>query len=73
MRAATETRFAMPAGYTEQYAHHLNFFESVRSRKPVIEDAVFGLRAAGPALLSNISYFENKLCLWDPEKMVIKG
>jgi hypothetical protein len=38
----------MPAGYTEQYAHHLNFFESVRSRKPVVEDAVFRLRAAGP-------------------------
>ena len=72
MRASTEQRFAMPPGYTEQYAHHLNFFEHVRSRQPVIEDAVFGLRAAGPALLSNISYFNNKLCLWDPERMQIK-
>jgi predicted dehydrogenase len=72
MRAATEQKFAIPAGYTEQYAHHLNFFESVRSRKPVIEDAVFGLRAAGPALLSNISYFEKKLCRWNPEKMVMQ-
>ena len=31
---------------------------AVRIRKPVIEDAVFGFRAAGPALLSNMSYFE---------------
>jgi predicted dehydrogenase len=73
MRASTDQRFAMPPGYTEQYAHHLNFFESVRSRKPVIEDAVFGLRAAGPALLSNISYFNKKTCVWDPEHMQIKG
>ena len=73
MRPVSEQRFAMPPGYTEQYAHHLNFFESVRSRKPVVEDAVFGLRAAAPALLSNISYFEKKLCLWDPEKMAIKS
>jgi len=73
MRASTEQRFAMPPGYTEQYAHHLNFFEHVRSRKPVIEDAVFGLRAAGPALLSNLSLFESRQFLWDPEKMVIRN
>ncbi|MBV8818356.1 MAG: Gfo/Idh/MocA family oxidoreductase [Acidobacteriaceae bacterium] len=73
LRASTEQRFAMPHGYTEQYAHHLNFFEHVRSRKPVIEDAVFGLRAAGPALLSNLSLFENRQYIWDPEKMVIRS
>ena len=33
---------------------------AVRSRKPVVEDATFGLRAAGPALLSNLSYFEKR-------------
>ena len=63
----------MPSGYSEQYAHHLNFFEHIRSRTPVIEDAVFGLRAAAPALLSNMSYFDNKLCLWDPEKMTLRS
>ena len=43
------------------------------SRKPVMEDAVFGFRAAGPALLSNISYFEQRVCQWDPETMTLKG
>jgi hypothetical protein len=41
----------------------------VRSRQPVVEDAVFGLRAAGPAVLANVSYFEQRPVVWDPEKM----
>ena len=73
MRANSEQRWVLPPGYTEQYAHHENFFNAIRSRKPVIEDAVFGLRAAGPALLSNVSHFTRQTVNWDPEKMVIKG
>ncbi len=68
-----DERYTLPRGYTEQYAHHETFFNAVRSRKPVTEDASFGFRAAAPALLSNISYFEKKLCLWDPEKMTMKS
>ncbi len=45
----------LPKGYSDQYDHFKNFFASVRSRKPVVEDAVFGYRAAGAALLSNLS------------------
>ena len=44
-------------------------FEAVRTRRPVVEDAVFGFRAAGPALLANHSYFENRAIGWDAEKM----
>jgi hypothetical protein len=29
------------------------------------------LRAAGPALLSNVSYFEQRVCTWDPQQMVV--
>ncbi len=36
----------------------------MRSRQPVIEDAVFGFRAAGPALLANLSYFNNRIYEW---------
>ncbi len=67
--ASTEL-FRPPAGYSDHVDHHRNFVQAVRTRKPVIEDAAFGLRAAGPALLSNISYFEGRTCEWDPRKMV---
>jgi len=46
-----------------------NFFEAVRTRQPVVEDPVFGLRAAGAALLSNLSYEQNAPVRWDPEEM----
>ncbi len=68
-----EERFPLPRGYSEQVAHHETFFNAVRTRKPVVEDATFGLRAAGPALLSNISYFEQRMVSWDPVNMRIKG
>lgn len=49
--------------------HHKNFYKSIREGRPMIEDATFGLRAAGPALLTNESYFRNKIVGWDPETM----
>jgi predicted dehydrogenase len=49
--------------------HHKNFYRSIREGKPLIEDATFGLRAAGPALLTNESYFQKKIVSWDPHTM----
>ena len=70
---AAEEKFVAPKGYSDHFDHVRNFVAAVRSRKPVVEDAVFGFRAAGPALLSNISYFEKKICLWDAEAMKLIG
>jgi len=64
-------KYVAPAGYSDSYDHLRNFFESVRSRKPVVEDAVFGFRAAGAALLSNVSYDRGAVVHWDPEAMKI--
>ncbi|MCH2278971.1 MAG: Gfo/Idh/MocA family oxidoreductase [Vicinamibacterales bacterium] len=65
--------FRAPNGYNDQVDHFGNFFASVRSREPVIEDATFGFRAAGPAVLSNVSYSEKKTVHWDPESMRVTG
>jgi predicted dehydrogenase len=58
-----------PAGYNDHYAHVFNFFQAVRDRKPVVEDVVFGLRAAAPALLSNTSWEAGRACVWDAENL----
>lgn len=71
IRPQAEDRYLPPAGYSDHRDHHRNFLAAVRSRKPVVEDAVFGFRAAGPALASNISYFEGRICKWDPVKMEV--
>jgi len=70
IRPQVEDRFLPPRDYSDHRDHHRNFLAAVRSRKPVIEDPTFGFRAAGPALLSNVSYFEQRVCTWNPETMV---
>jgi hypothetical protein len=61
--------YAAPKGYSDSYDHFKNFFASVRSRKPVVEDAVFGYRAAGAALLSNLSIERAAIVNWNPDEM----
>jgi predicted dehydrogenase len=41
--------------------HLANFFSSVRTRKPVVEDVVFGHHAAAACHMANTSYFEGKV------------
>jgi predicted dehydrogenase len=53
------------------YDHMNNFFTAIRTNGKVTEDAVFGYRAAAPALLCNDSYFQNAPMFWDPESMLI--
>jgi predicted dehydrogenase len=68
---AEPEKFVVPRGYDERVDHFANFFRSIREKKPVYEDATFGLRAAGPALLANTSYRENRLIEWDPAGMKV--
>jgi predicted dehydrogenase len=62
-------KFAAPEGYSDSYDHFRNFFASVRSRQPVVEDPIFGFRAAGAALLSNLSVERGSAVKWNPETM----
>ena len=67
--AAGFEKYVAPDGYLDSYDHFANFFASVRSRKQPVEDAVFGYRAAGAALLSNLSIERGTVAHWDPEAM----
>ncbi len=65
-----EVHYRVEEGYLgAHYDHFTHFLTGVRTGKPVIEDAVFGYRAAAPALLCNDSYFEEKTVRWDPVGM----
>jgi len=64
--------YKAPAGYDEHLDHFTNFFDAIRTGKPVIEDAAFGFRAAAPALACNESYFNKQIIHWDPVNMKLK-
>jgi predicted dehydrogenase len=67
--AAEVEKYVAPKGYSDSYDHFKNFFASVRSRKPVVEDPTFGFRAAGAALLGNLSMERGTVVHWDPDAM----
>ncbi|HUQ67481.1 MAG TPA: Gfo/Idh/MocA family oxidoreductase [Flavitalea sp.] len=70
MLAPEEYTFAAEKGYLGgPYDHFVNFFNAIRTNGKVVEDAVFGYRAAAPALLCNDSYAKDAAMLWNPEKM----
>ena len=55
------------------FDHHANFIASIRNGTPVVEDPLFGLRAAAPALLCNDSYEKKSFVHWDPVSMTVRS
>ena len=66
-----ESEYRAPEGYNADLDHHLSFYRGIRENAPIVEDALFSMRAAGPALASNKSVFEKKIVNWDPVKAVV--
>jgi predicted dehydrogenase len=67
MAPSGEQRFVAEV---DAHRHHMaNFIQAVRTRKPHFEDAEFGFRAAGPALLANASYAEGRIRHWDAKTL----
>jgi predicted dehydrogenase len=62
-----------PPGYNITRDHLWNFFQAVRSRKPVIEDATFGNNTAIACHMANASYFKNTAVEWDAAGKKIRG
>ena len=72
LNSTREEVYVTTQGYSDLVDHLANFLDAVRTRKPVTEDALFGFRAAGPALLTNLSYFKGRSYEWDPEEVKLK-
>jgi predicted dehydrogenase len=65
--------FTAPEGYSDVAAHQANFFNSVRTRKPTVENEEFGNHTAIGCHLANYAYFNNKIATWDPTAKTIRG
>src|SRR5437667_7328941 len=68
---AETVSFTSPDGDLTR-AHLWNFFEAVRTRKPVVEDVVFGHHAALACHMANEAYFRRAAVTWDAASKTIK-
>ena len=60
-------------GIDDLRPHLSTFFDAVRSRKPVVEDVVFGHNAALACHMANESYFRKTAVHWDEASKTIKS
>jgi predicted dehydrogenase len=66
--------YATPPGYSDTVDHEANFFNAVRTRKPVTENEIFGNHAAIGCHLANFAYFNKSAAVWDAAaKRIVKG
>ncbi len=59
--------------YDDLKPHLWKFFQAVRSRQPVVQDAVFGHNAALGCHMANESYFRKTPVYWDTTSQTIKS
>jgi predicted dehydrogenase len=64
-QAVEGTSYHAPPGYNETQEHLWNFFDAVRTRRPVVEDATFGNNTAIACHMANQSHFKKSVAVWD--------
>jgi hypothetical protein len=73
-REATSETISYRFGDFDDTRPHLStFFDAVKTRKPVVEDVMFGHNAALACHMANESYFRKTMVYWDPSSKTIKG
>jgi predicted dehydrogenase len=66
--------YTTPPDYSDTVDHQANFFNAVRTRKPVVENEIFGNNTAIGCHLANFSYFNRCVAAWDDRaKKIVKG
>ncbi len=70
---ATETQTYRGNDYDDLKPHLWNFFQAIRSRKPVVQDVVFGHHAALGCHMANESYYRKSPVYWDSVSQTIKS
>jgi predicted dehydrogenase len=57
--------YLFPPNYQDLDDHMWRFFESVKTRQPSVEDAVFGNNTSIACHMANYSYFQRSAAVWD--------
>ncbi len=65
--------FVPPRGYSDVPHHISNFFNSVRTRRPPVENEIFGNNASLGCHVANYSYDHKTVAVWDAEAKKITG
>jgi predicted dehydrogenase len=71
--AEAPSTYSVPDDYDVTRDHLWNFYQAVRSRQPVVQDAVFGNNCAIACHMANYSYFNKTIARWDPDQKKIVG
>ena len=71
--AADADTFVVPAHYDDTAVHESRFFEAVRSRKPPVENEIFGNNAAISCHMANQSYFDQKAAVWNDKARKVES
>jgi len=71
--AMSETMSFSGPDFDDVRPHLWTFFEAVRTRKPVVEDVVFGHHAALACHMANESYFRKSVVSWDDATKTIRS
>jgi predicted dehydrogenase len=69
IKEPSEIVYSPPDGYDDRDDHWANLIAAVRDGKTIVEDATYGLRAAGPSLAANESHFNDRIVSWDHQKL----
>jgi predicted dehydrogenase len=66
--------YTVPHGYSDTVDHQANFYNAVRTRKPVVENEVFGNNTSIGCHLANFAYFNKCVAVFDANsKKIVKG
>ncbi|HJS89781.1 MAG TPA: Gfo/Idh/MocA family oxidoreductase [Steroidobacteraceae bacterium] len=60
--------YAFPPNYDPVKDHLWNFFQSVKTRQPSVEDAVFGNNTSIACHMANYSYFHRSAAVWNASR-----
>lgn len=63
--------YAFPPNYDPVKDHLWNFFQSVKTRQPSVEDAVFGNNTSIACHMANYSYFHRSAAVWNASRRQI--